>query len=326
MCPAGVYEVPEDAPDDGDAHRPDRQPVELRAVRRDHRQGRAPHAARGRRRAGLSGHVAQLRRASAVVRGASRCDASCCPLAAPARPGPPPPQRRRSRSSTACPRSIRSAGAPTFEARVKAARGSDRMQVRFTLQVRDEGLTARWRSVVAPGFDEWLTSAAGVRRYPYARTIQNLSAPASYRTVVRFRWLDADGDVLAQHARDVARLPPARHAPGPRAAADRGRARPRRRTRRYRVALRNDGRTRRRRVRRRRSGDAVPSACRPASPPASSRSSRSPARPAPPGAHADGHRRPRRRGRRARRGRQRPRRGLPACSCSRRPGPARCCG
>ena len=28
--------------------------------------------------------------------------------------------------------------------------------------------------------------------------MQNLSAPAAYRTVVRFRWLDADGAVLAR--------------------------------------------------------------------------------------------------------------------------------
>jgi hypothetical protein len=84
----------------------------------------------------------------------------------------------------------------TFDARVRAARESDRMQLRFTLQVRDEGIGARWRKVVAPGFEQWLTSAPGVRRYAYTRTIQNLTAPASYRTIVRFRWLDADGLVL----------------------------------------------------------------------------------------------------------------------------------
>ena len=56
MCPAGVYEVPEDAPENGQ-RRPDRQPVELRAVRRDHRQGRAPDAARGRRRAAVPDHL-----------------------------------------------------------------------------------------------------------------------------------------------------------------------------------------------------------------------------------------------------------------------------
>jgi CARDB len=84
----------------------------------------------------------------------------------------------------------------TFEARMRASHESDRLQVRFTLQVRDAGLMTRWRKVVAPGFDAWLTSAAGVRRYSYSRTIQNLTAPAYYRTIVRFRWLDADGEVL----------------------------------------------------------------------------------------------------------------------------------
>ena len=90
--------------------------------------------------------------------------------------------------------------AATFEARVRPAYGSERMQVRFSLQVR-EVEPPGWRRVVAEGFDQWLTSAPGVRRYSYAKTVQNLSAPAAYRTVVRFRWLDADGSVLARSRR-----------------------------------------------------------------------------------------------------------------------------
>jgi hypothetical protein len=86
------------------------------------------------------------------------------------------------------------ARATTFEARMRAVRGSERMQVRFTLQVRaDDILVPRWRRVAAPGFDQWLTSDPGVGRYVYDKTVQNLAAPAGYRTIVRFRWLDADG-------------------------------------------------------------------------------------------------------------------------------------
>ena len=53
MCPAGVYEIPEDA-----ARRRARSTswsttLELRAVRGDHGQGRAPDPARGRRRAAV---------------------------------------------------------------------------------------------------------------------------------------------------------------------------------------------------------------------------------------------------------------------------------
>ncbi len=85
--------------------------------------------------------------------------------------------------------------AATFEARVRTARHSTRMQVRFTLQVREDGVSG-WRRVVAEGLDSWLTSNPGVRRYTYDKTVQNLAAPAAYRVVVRFRWLDAAGSVL----------------------------------------------------------------------------------------------------------------------------------
>lgn len=85
----------------------------------------------------------------------------------------------------------------TFEARMRPASGSERMQVRFTLQV-DEGVLGGWRRVAAPGLDQWLTSDPGVVRYSYSKTVQNLSAPAAYRMVVRFRWLDADSDLLAR--------------------------------------------------------------------------------------------------------------------------------
>ena len=89
----------------------------------------------------------------------------------------------------------------TFEAKLKAVKGTAKMQVRFTLQVRADGATT-WRRVSAAGFDTWLSSQPGVRRYSYSRTIENLAAPAVYRTTVRFRWLDADGDTL-RTARDT---------------------------------------------------------------------------------------------------------------------------
>ena len=60
MCPAQVYEIPEEQLENGaaevDVHV---TAVELRPVRRDHRQGRPPDAARGRRRAALPGDLAQ---------------------------------------------------------------------------------------------------------------------------------------------------------------------------------------------------------------------------------------------------------------------------
>ena len=55
MCPAGVYEIPEDQR--GRPRRRHRQLHELRAVRGDHREGRSPDDPRGRRRAALPEHL-----------------------------------------------------------------------------------------------------------------------------------------------------------------------------------------------------------------------------------------------------------------------------
>ena len=199
----------------------------------------------------------------------------------------------------------------TFEARMKAVKGTERMQVRFTLQVRDDGETS-WRRVAAAGFDTWLSSQAGVRRYSYSRTIQNLAAPAVYRTTVRFRWLDADGATLRSR-RDTSawcRQPDLRPdlevtgvdvLPAPR--ADR---------RRYTVTVRNAGRTAAAAfdlgAAGRRRGARPAAGLRP-------RRRREPQRDGDrPGVHAGrraaGDRRRRRGDRRARRGRQRARRRL----------------
>lgn len=113
---------------------------------------------------------------------------ACCPAAAAA----------ESVRLLACVPALEGADrSATFEARMRPVRWSERMQVRFTLQV-EEDVLGSWRRLPAPGFDQWLTSDPGVSRYSYSKTVQNLAAPAAYRTVVRFRWLAGDGAVLAR--------------------------------------------------------------------------------------------------------------------------------
>jgi hypothetical protein len=85
----------------------------------------------------------------------------------------------------------------TFEGRMRPIPGTVTMALRFVLQAQTPG-DPRWRHVTADGFDRWLSSAPGVRRYTYAKTVRSLLAPASYRTTVRFRWLDANGRLLDQ--------------------------------------------------------------------------------------------------------------------------------
>ncbi len=61
MCPAQVYEIPDEQLENGaDRGRPPHRALELRPVRRDHRQGRPPDPARGRRRPALPGGLARL--------------------------------------------------------------------------------------------------------------------------------------------------------------------------------------------------------------------------------------------------------------------------
>lgn len=86
--------------------------------------------------------------------------------------------------------------AAEFEARMRRARGAARMQMRFALQARTPD-RPRWGGVSAPGFGVWTSADSGTVAYVYTKRIENLLAPASYRTVVRFRWLAANGHTLA---------------------------------------------------------------------------------------------------------------------------------
>lgn len=86
--------------------------------------------------------------------------------------------------------------AAEFEARMAATAGAARMKMRFTLQVRKPGKTA-FRQVAAPGFSDWTTADPGTRKYVFTRRVEALIGPASYRAMVRFRWVDADGATVA---------------------------------------------------------------------------------------------------------------------------------
>jgi CARDB len=84
----------------------------------------------------------------------------------------------------------------SFEGRMKVKHRARRMQMRFTLQTRSAD-EPRWHKLPAAGFGKWLTSNPGIGRYVYTKRVIELEAPASYRTIVKFRWLDADGDRVA---------------------------------------------------------------------------------------------------------------------------------
>ena len=82
-----------------------------------------------------------------------------------------------------------------YDARMRRVAGTRRMQMRFALQWRQPG-AKRWAGIKAPGLGTWVSSNPGVKSYTFTKRIENLAAPASYRVVVRFRWLDARGHTL----------------------------------------------------------------------------------------------------------------------------------
>ena len=85
--------------------------------------------------------------------------------------------------------------AATFEGRMRTVSRASRMQMRFTLQARTPD-TGRWSALTAPGFGTWVSSTAGTSRYSYTKRVEHLLAPASYRVLLRFRWVDAGGKIV----------------------------------------------------------------------------------------------------------------------------------
>lgn len=82
-----------------------------------------------------------------------------------------------------------------FEGEMRSVAGASRLQMRFSLRGREPGHD-RWVKVAAPGFGTWISATPGVRRFVYTRRVEDLLAPARYRVIARYRWLDAAGAVL----------------------------------------------------------------------------------------------------------------------------------
>jgi hypothetical protein len=89
--------------------------------------------------------------------------------------------------------------AAEFEARMGEVEGAARLKMRYTLQVRKRGQKAYHR-IAAPGFRSWATADPGKTSWVFTRRVEGLFGPARYRAMVRFQWLDADGEELA-HAK-----------------------------------------------------------------------------------------------------------------------------
>jgi hypothetical protein len=116
--------------------------------------------------------------------------------------------------------------------------GQDRMDMRFDLFRRAPGAFA-FKRVAAPGLGVWKRADAGVGRLKFKQKVEALTAPAAYRAVVSFRWINANSRVFAraQHVTATCQQPDLR--PNLRI----GRVVPPDAGRIYTVTVRNDGRS-----------------------------------------------------------------------------------
>jgi len=100
----------------------------------------------------------------------------------------------------------------TFSGEMTAIPVSVRMAMQIVLQMRLPG-EAAFHAVSAPGLGAWRVSDPGVRDFKYLRQVTNLPAPASYRAVVRFRWLNARNHPVKVAQRRTARCEQPTHTP-----------------------------------------------------------------------------------------------------------------
>lgn len=84
-----------------------------------------------------------------------------------------------------------------YSALMRVVAGTDRMGVRFDLYARADD-DEPFHRVDAPRLGTWSYSTADI--YRKGLQVTNL-APATYRATVSFRWLDADGHVIASSKR-----------------------------------------------------------------------------------------------------------------------------
>jgi hypothetical protein len=103
--------------------------------------------------------------------------------------------------------------AAAFTGAMPAAAQTKRMQMRFVLtQRKGAGPSGTFKKVAVPGWGGWVKSDADRQGLVFTKRIEALTAPAGYRAVISFRWLDGKGHVQ----RTATRKTPVCEQPDPR--------------------------------------------------------------------------------------------------------------
>jgi hypothetical protein len=88
----------------------------------------------------------------------------------------------------------------TFSGQMETMPGTRRMAMLIVVQERAAG-GATFHTLSAPGLGAWQHSEVGVKIYKYVRQVTDLPAPAAFRAVIQFRWLDNQGRVIRRAVR-----------------------------------------------------------------------------------------------------------------------------
>ena len=83
----------------------------------------------------------------------------------------------------------------TFAGEMTATANTVRMEMRIELEELASG-AARYHTVSATGLGVWQRSLVGVKSFTHIQQVTNLSAPATYRAAIRFRWLGVHGRLV----------------------------------------------------------------------------------------------------------------------------------
>lgn len=84
----------------------------------------------------------------------------------------------------------------TFTAQMTATAGTQRMAIQMEIQEWTP-TDPTFHTIVAPGLGVWSQSETGVKIYKFVKQFTNLTAPGAFRALVRYRWLDSRGHVIA---------------------------------------------------------------------------------------------------------------------------------
>jgi hypothetical protein len=103
----------------------------------------------------------------------------------------------------------------TFAGQMETVAGAHEMAIQIVVQQRlPEEET--FHTLTSGGLGAWQHSEPGVSIYKVRQAVTDLPAPAFYRAIVRYRWLDERGQVIRRDKRrtPVCRQPPERRRPG----------------------------------------------------------------------------------------------------------------